>query len=77
MLLLGLPDEDGARLPLKTKATASAARMRLARLQPMAEAACHLDEVWAALVGTQQLGAKAPEAVNTGEPNAHLLLLQT
>lgn len=28
-----------------------------------AETACHTDELWAALVGTQQLGAKASEAV--------------
>ena len=37
--------------------------MRLARLRPTAETGYHLDEVWAALGGTQQLGAKAPEGV--------------
>lgn len=50
----------GRVLPLKIKMTASAGRMWLARLQPMAEMGCHLDEAWAALVGNQQLGAKAP-----------------
>lgn len=68
MLPLDLPDEDGAPhseavLPLKIKVIACAGQMQLARLRLTAETGCHLDETKAALVGTEQLGAKAQEAV--------------
>lgn len=76
--LLGLPDEDGAPhseavLPLKIKTTASADRMRLARFRPTAKMGCHLDEAWAAPVGTQQLGAKATQERNADKRNVWLL----
>lgn len=42
---------------------AHAGQMQPARLWLIAEMRCHLDETWAAVVGTKQLGAKVHEGV--------------
>lgn len=53
----------GRDLLLKIKMTASVGQMWLARLWSTDKTGCHLQEAWAALLGTQQLGAKPPEGV--------------